>query len=80
MLRWPLFVLLVQALADAERCVSLRPEWAKGYTRKAAALHGLRRYVAAIDAYEAALEFEPASEGLTAGRRQSSFALAIEGD
>ena len=73
-----------QALADADRCVSLRPDWAKGHTRKAAALHGLKRYMAAIEAYEAALVHEPgdssAREALIAGRRQSSFALAIEAD
>ena len=43
-----------------------------------------RRYMAAIEAYEAALAYEPAEssarEALVAGRRQSSFALAIEAD
>jgi len=32
-----------EALADAERVVALQPEWAKGYSRKAAALYGLGR-------------------------------------
>lgn len=32
------------ALADACRCVEIRPQWAKGYLRKAVALEGLGRY------------------------------------
>lgn len=35
------------ALADAERVVALQPEWAKGYSRKAASLYGLGRCVRA---------------------------------
>ena len=69
-----------QALADAERCVALRPDWAKGHTRKASALHGLARFGLAIDAYDAAIALEPANETLLSGRRQSSFALAVEAD
>ncbi|KAL7269998.1 Hsp90 cochaperone [Rhizina undulata] len=54
--------------------VSLRTEiksdWAKGYTRKAAALHGQGDLIGALDAYEAALKIEPnnaqAKSGLAA--------------
>ena len=66
------------ALTDADRCVSMRPEWAKGHTRRASALHGLRRHMDAIAAYDEALRLEPADEQLLLGRRQASFALAIE--
>ena len=68
------------ALADADRCVSLRPDWAKGHTRRASALHGMRRYLAAVQAYDDALRYEPGSEILLTARRQSSFALAVETD
>jgi len=67
-----------QALVDADRAVAIRPDWAKGYTRKASSLHGLKRFLAAVEAYEEALELEPTNETLIKGRRQSSFALAIE--
>ena len=36
----------------------MNPTWAKGYARKGAALHGQRRYVEAIDAYELGLKVE----------------------
>ena len=68
----------MQALADAERCVELQPEWAKGHTRKASSLHGLKRYMQAIQSYEDALKQTPDDEALLVGRRQASFALAIE--
>ena len=59
-------------------CVALEPKWAKGHTRKAASLHGLKRYLGAVQAYEEALVYEPGAEALLLGRRQSSFSLAIE--
>jgi stress-induced-phosphoprotein 1 len=40
------------ALADAEKTVEIKPDWPKGYTRKAAALHGkgdLRMFVNGLD-------------------------------
>ncbi len=42
-----------EALADAEQCIRLAPEWGKGYARKGAALHGLNRWEDAVKAYEA---------------------------
>jgi hypothetical protein len=49
------------------------------YARKAAALHGLKRYMDAITTYDEALRFESGDKGaLLQGRQQSSFALAIE--
>ncbi|KAF8257693.1 activator of Hsp70 and Hsp90 chaperone [Lactarius quietus] len=46
------------ALADAEQCIKVNPTWAKGYARKGAALHGQRRYVEAIETYEAGIKLE----------------------
>ena len=63
------------ALADADRCISLEPSWAKGHARKAAALHGLQKYKAAIESYEEALELEPKSDALLLGREHAMFAL-----
>ena len=40
------------------QCIKVNPTWSKGQARKGAALHGLRRYVEAIEAYEAGLKIE----------------------
>ena len=48
-----------KALADAEKCVALKPEWAKGHLRLAGAYAGLKRHEAARDAFAAALKCEP---------------------
>lgn len=44
--------------APGSQCIKVNPTWAKGYARKGAALHGQRRYVEAIDAYELGLKIE----------------------
>jgi len=50
-----------EALSDANKCVQLNESWAKGYGRKGAALFGLKRYSGAMEAYRAALRFDPNS-------------------
>lgn len=40
----------VKALADANKCIQLKPDWAKGYYRKAQALKSLGRFEEAIEA------------------------------
>ncbi|EPY26571.1 stress-induced-phosphoprotein 1 [Strigomonas culicis] len=47
------------ALDDADKCISIKPEWAKGYVRRGAALHGMRRYDDAEAAYQKGLQMEP---------------------
>jgi tetratricopeptide (TPR) repeat protein len=43
------------ALADASKCIELKPSWSKGYSCKGAAHHALRDYKAAYDAYRRGL-------------------------
>jgi len=40
------------ALSDANKCVEVDGSWTKGLTRKAEALHALKRYPEARDAYD----------------------------
>nr|CCC90597.1 putative stress-induced protein sti1 [Trypanosoma congolense IL3000] len=56
-----------KALTDAEKCVSLKPDWVKGYVRQGAALHGLRRYGEAAAAYKKGLELDPSNSACTEG-------------
>lgn len=53
--------------------VDLKPDWAKGWSRKGTALHGSGDLVGAVEAFEKALELEPsnaqAKSGLDAVKR-----------
>lgn len=48
---------LVKALEDAEKCISVKPDWDKGYQRKAMALHSQGKYDEAIQFYEEGLKY-----------------------
>ncbi|CAI5510603.1 unnamed protein product [Closterium sp. Naga37s-1] len=66
------------ALADAERTVELRADWPKGYSRLGAALHGLRQYARAVEAFERGLALEPSSAVLQAGLADAKAAQAAD--
>ncbi|KAK7513800.1 hypothetical protein IWZ03DRAFT_350799 [Phyllosticta citriasiana] len=61
------------AYQDAEKTTELKPDWAKGWSRKGSALHGKGDLVNAVDAFEHALKLEPtnaqAKSGLDAVKR-----------
>jgi stress-induced-phosphoprotein 1 len=64
------------ALADAQKTVELKPDWAKGYSRLGAAHLGLGDAASAVAAYEKGLALEPANEGLRAGLEDAKKAAA----
>ena len=55
------------ALADAQKTVELRPDWAEGYSRLGAAHLGLGAATSAVAAYAKGLALEPDNEGLKVG-------------
>jgi stress-induced-phosphoprotein 1 len=55
------------ALSDAQACIGLNPNFAKGYSRKGAALHALKRYNDSISAYNEGLAKFPQDAGLKKG-------------
>lgn len=55
------------ALNDANKTVSLKPSWSKGYSRKGSALAFLERFEEAIAAYEEGLKLEPDNQQLKNG-------------
>jgi len=55
------------ALDDATSCIALNPQFPKGYSRKGAALHALKRYNDSIAAYNEGLEKFPTDAGLKKG-------------
>lgn len=55
------------ALKDADKCIGCNPQWPKGYGRKGAALHKLRMYQKAVDAYQQGLKIDSNNAMLTSG-------------
>ncbi|KAL8920562.1 MAG: hypothetical protein Q9208_006184 [Pyrenodesmia sp. 3 TL-2023] len=62
-----------KALEDANKTTEIKPDWAKGWGRKGAALHGTGDLLGANDAFEEALKLDPtnaqAKSGLAAVKR-----------
>ncbi|KAL4857231.1 Small glutamine-rich tetratricopeptide repeat-containing protein beta [Chlorella vulgaris] len=53
-----------KALADAEECIRLRPDWDKGYFRKGAVLEALEKMDEALESYQAAYQRNKESKQL----------------
>ena len=75
-----------QALEDAEKTVSIKPDWAKGYSRKGSALAYLGRVADSIEAYEQGLKIDPNNEQIKQSleelrmqRNQSAFPNPFNG-
>ena len=60
-------VVCVQALADANKCVELKPDFVKGYSRQGVALFGLDKLDEAKAAYEAGLKVDSNAQALKDG-------------
>ncbi len=58
------------------QCVSLKPDWGKGYSRLGAAFFGLEDWQEAIKAYEQGLQHDPTSEQLRTALADAKAALA----
>lgn len=50
-----------EALTDAEKCIEVKPDWSKGYQRKAMALQAQSKLDEAIEFYEKGVEIDPAN-------------------
>ncbi|GIL86810.1 hypothetical protein Vretimale_15617 [Volvox reticuliferus] len=64
------------ALSDAKKCVELKPDWAKGYSRLGAAHYGLTDFAEAAEAYEKGLTLDPSNEQLKSGLSEAQAAQA----
>ena len=51
-----------EAIADADACIRVRPDWLKGHFRKGVALESLNQADGALKAFEDALRTEPKNE------------------
>ncbi|KAH0530347.1 hypothetical protein TsFJ059_004977 [Trichoderma semiorbis] len=66
------------ALKDAEKTTEIKPDWAKGWGRKGAALHGKGDLLGANDAYEAGLKHDPNNAQLKSGLSSVEKAMQAE--
>jgi len=66
------------ALADGEKCVELKADWGKGYSRKGAALLALKKNADAVACFAAGLAVEPANELLVEGLATAEKAAAAK--
>lgn len=66
------------AVSDAEQCVRLSPDWAKGYSRLGAALLADTQGIAAVQAFEKGLKIEPTSEAMQKGLADAKVAALEE--
>jgi stress-induced-phosphoprotein 1 len=69
-----------EALEDANKTTEIKPDWAKGWGRKGAALHGQGDLVGAKDAYDEALKLEPTNAQAKSGLEAVERAIQAEAD
>ena len=63
-----------KALKDAEKCVKLKPDWVKGYSRLGAAQFALTRFQPAIETYQKGLKLDSTNVGFIEGIKNSNEA------
>ncbi|KID84623.1 heat shock protein STI1 [Metarhizium guizhouense ARSEF 977] len=66
------------ALADAEKTTQIKPDWAKGWGRKGAALHGKGDLLGANDAYSEGLKLDANNAQLKSGLASVEKAMQNE--
>lgn len=58
---------LPEAVKDADKCIELKPDFAKGYSRKGTAQFFMKEFDKAMETYKLGLEQDPSNEELRAG-------------
>ena len=66
------------AIADADQCVALKPDWAKGYSRLGAAHFYAGNLKESVKAYASGLALEPTNATITEGLVAAQAALAAK--
>lgn len=64
-----------EALKDADKCIEIAPEFAKGYTRKGHVEFFTKQYDKALETYQAGLAKDPENEELRDGLRRTMIEI-----
>ena len=64
-----------EALKDAEKCIALKPDFPKGYTRKGHVEFFTKQYDKALETYQLGLSKDPANEELKDGLRRTMIEI-----
>jgi len=56
-----------EALKDAEKCISIKPDFAKGYLRKGQAQFFMKDYKKCLETYQLGLEYDPNNQEIAQG-------------
>lgn len=67
-----------KSLEDAEKCIEIKPDWGKGYHRKAAALHGIGDLEGAASTYEEGMKVDPSNAAMKKGYDQLKTDVASQ--
>ena len=63
-------------LQDADECIRLAPDFAKGYSRKGHLQFFMKEYEKALETYDTGLKHDPANSELKEGRQRTMQAIA----
>ena len=65
------------AVNDAARCIALKPDWARGYSRHGYALYSLARYEEAAVAYQNGLDLDDGDQSMRDGLKKAQQMASI---
>lgn len=65
------------AVSDAERCIALKPDWARGYSRHGYALLALKRFEEAAAAYQKGLDIDSGDQSMRDGLKKAQTMAQI---
>lgn len=74
----------INAKEDGEKCIEVKPDWGKGFQRRAMALHAMGEFDEALKDYQTGCKFDPENaqlkQGLEQCKREQDASVGAGGD